>query len=246
VNGTRTQSTQSTQDWMNMTASDWINMTPSDWMSRTSSQWNKSLSDLINTAPADWLATMRTSMGTPAAPQERHRHPGTHGHHGKPDCGCHEHHHRDCGCHRCGPDPCQCLCCIGDVDFAVYSRVGEQRVIPIIVENERRREAQVTAELSGWTTRGGKAAPIETVGFEPKTFTLPACGSQKITLVVKVVGAGAGDATNENRAADVDDCLVATADLRLTGCDCRPLRIAVAILPRDCDPFEVSCGCTCC
>ena len=48
------------------------------------------------------------------------------------------------------------------------------------------------------------------------------------------------------KLGDVDDCLVAVADLRLVGCDHRPLRIAVAILPRDCDPFRVSCGCTCC
>jgi len=250
VNGTRSQNTA---DWMNMTASDWINMTPSDWMNRTSSQWNKSLNDLMNTKPADWLATMRTSMGAPptAPGTERHHQHGGRGHQQHHhDCGCHEHHHHDCGCHRCGPDPCQCLCCIGDVDFAIYSRVGEQRVLPIVIENERRRETQVTAELSAWTTRGGKAVPVETVGLEPKVFTLPACGVQKVTLVVKVNGdpaiAGAAEANQPNRATDVDDCLVATADLRLTGCDCRPLRIAVAILPRDCDPCEVSCGCSCC
>ena len=114
-----------------------------------------------------------------------------------------------------GPDPCQCLCCIGDVDFAIYSRVGEQRVLPIVIENERRRETQVTAELSPWTTRGGKVAPVETVGLEPKVFTLPACGVQKVTLVVKVIGdpaiAGAADANQNAR----------NRRGRLPGCDRR-------------------------
>lgn len=255
---------------MSMTPSDWMNMTPSDWMNRTSSGWwNKSVGDLMNAKPADWWTMMSgsgsvagtgPSTGTGATGSQSH-------HHHHHSCGgCHERHHHeghhhkgphhehDC-CRRCGSDPCQCQCCIGDVDFAVYSRVGEQRVIPIVVENERRREKQITLELSGWTTRSGKPAPVDTVLLEPKTFTLAACAEQKITLIVKI---RSDDAANpnpnpnqdqppeRNPLSDVDDCLVATADIRLIGCDHRPIRVAVAILPRDCDPYEVSCGCTCC
>jgi hypothetical protein len=229
--------TMSPSDWMNMAPSDWINMaTQPDWIS--SAWWNKSYSELMNTKPSEWLAMMYgagTAAGTGPSWKYRERRY-------RPS--------REC-CRRCGADPCQCACCIGDVDFAVYSRVGEQRVIPIIVENERRREKQVTVELSGWTTRGGKPAPIETVLLEPKTFTLAACAEQKITLVVRVreteATREAANQTPEQRVPpDVDNCVVATADLRLTGCDHRPIRIAVAILPRDCDPYQVSCGCTCC
>jgi hypothetical protein len=91
--------------------------------------------------------------------------------------------------------------------------------------------------------------------LEPKTFSLPPCGEQNVTLVVKITdteetGAAAeGDAddtSQRKQLPDVDDCLVATADLRLVGCDHRPLRIAVAIVSRDCDPYRVHCGCTCC
>jgi hypothetical protein len=44
---------------------------------------------------------------------------------------------------------------------------------------------------------------------------------------------------------DVDRCLVSYADLRIKGCDLRSVRIAVAILPRDCDAYVVDCACAC-
>jgi hypothetical protein len=178
-----------------------------------------------------------------------------------------KHHRHECG--RCGRDECECYCCIGDVDLVIYARAGEQRVIQIVLENERHRDKEVTLELSNWTTRSGKPAPVDTVFLEPKALTIPACGEQNVTLVVKIGGAlqtganpqqpgapnqpGTSDQPvpsdqpgAERRIPDVDECLTATADLRLVGCDHRPLRIAVAILPRDCDPYRVSCGCTCC
>ena len=96
---------------------------------------------------------------------------------------------------------------------------------------------------------------MDTVRLEPKTFSLAACAEQKITLIVKVRDDAASTNPNPNpnqdqppaqtSLPDVDDCLVATADIRLIGCDHRPIRVAVAVLPRDCDPYEVSCGCTC-
>ncbi|MDX1416664.1 MAG: hypothetical protein R3293_20860 [Candidatus Promineifilaceae bacterium] len=126
-----------------------------------------------------------------------------------------------------------------------------------MVENERHREKEITLEFSDWTTRGGKPAPVETVFLEPKTFTLPPCGQQDVTLAVKISrteeAGTADDAADEKKDTaqrkqipDVDDCLVVTADLRLVGCDHRPLRIALAIVPRDCDSYRVHCGCTCC
>jgi hypothetical protein len=140
------------------------------------------------------------------------------------------------------------------VDLAVYARAGEQRVIPIVVENERRREKQITLDLSNWTSKGGKESPVSTALLTPPTFTLAPCEEKEILLVVKIADAGQaggdqqqpGDNPDRSRLPDVDDCVVAVADLRLEGCDHRPLRIAVAILPRTCDPFRVECGCSCC
>jgi hypothetical protein len=179
---------------------------------------------------------------------------------------CHDyrrrsHHHPHDRCRRCGSDSCECYCCIGDVDLAVYAYSGEQRVIPIRVENERHREKQITLELSQWTTAGGRAGVVDTIRLEPQTFTLAPCGEQNVTLVVGIAEdqtggdqpggnvdtPGSTDNPDQPRQRrDVDQCLVVTADLRLVGCDHRPLRIAVAILPRGCDPHRVSCGCACC
>ena len=256
---------QTQTDWTNMSLSDWMDITPSEWMDRMRSGWDASYADLMNTSPSDWWARLyNAGMSQPAAfvgtPAERQRPYGAYERDPR-----HRHHHHHDPCPRCGHDPCECYCCIGDVDLAVYSHVGEQRVIQMVIENERHREAEITLEFSDWTTRSGKAAPVETVLLEPKSFTLASCGEQNVTLVVKIGAATdqtrTTDAEKEKAATeagalagtpdrtklpDVDDCLVATADLRLVGCDHRPLRIAVAILPRDCDPYRVHCGCTCC
>jgi hypothetical protein len=255
-------------DWLDMAPSDWMSMTPSEWMNRTFSRWNLSYADWTRMNPSDWLAMMytpgmRQSAWLPVREKEHRRH--------RPGCGCEDchdyrqkhHAHNHDRCRRCGSDSCECYCCIGDTDLAIYSYFGEQRVIPLVVENERHRETQISLELSPWTTRGGSPAPVETLLVEPQTFIVPACGEQKVTIGVRIrevkrgedqpgedLPAGA-DADREGieerrQLPDVDDCLVATADLRLVGCDHRPLRISVAILPRSCDPYRVSCGCNCC
>ena len=259
-------------EWMNMATSGWTGMPPSDWMNRAFPGLNRSYSDWMNMKPSDWWAMMsptgmRPGAWTPAGEGERYGRGAYHRH--GPDCECEDcrdysqapgRRHDQEGCRGCGSDSCDCYCCLGDVDLAVYALLGEQRVVPIVVENERHREAQISLELSAWTTSGGATAPVETLLLEPKTFTLPSCGEQKITLVVRVLDQGqggekatedsqagaAGDAVGQRQPGDVDTCRVATADLRLVGCDHRPLRLAVAILPRSCDPYRVSCGCACC
>ena len=163
-------------DWMNMTPSDWMKMGPSDWLDPTrSEQLYRQFSGWWERNYGYWMRPTKPSDWS--RPQR--------------DESC---------CRRCAPDSCDCFCCIGDVDFAVYARVGEQRVIPIIVENERRREKQITVEFSGWTTRGGKVAPVDTVLLEPKTFTLVPCGEQKVALVVNSTTT-ARAASNRMRAA---------------------------------------------
>jgi hypothetical protein len=145
----------------------------------------------------------------------------------------------------CEPDgDCHCQCCSGDVDLVVYARAGETRVIPISIVKPRRREKSITLELGEWRTRGGSPAPVETVDVEPKTLTLGPCAEKEASIVVRVK---APEGKGEGRQpVDLDECLTAIADLTVVGCDHRPLRIAVAILPRDCDPFRIRCGCGCC
>lgn len=44
---------------------------------------------------------------------------------------------------------------------------------------------------------------------------------------------------------DVDGCATAYADVRFEGC-ARPQRVAVVVLPAECDAVDVGCGCGCC
>jgi len=228
---------------------DWMNLTPSDWMDRYVPGWRQSsYADLLRARPSDWLGWVYPQYAGAARPWTRHPyHEGRRYDRVHPrGCRCRDCIERECECERCGPEPCECVCCIGDVDLVVYARVDEQRVIPIIVENPRRREKSVTVELSAWRTRGGGTAPIETVSVEPKTFTLAPCGERELVIVARVRPPEPPQPPRERETRDVDCCVVATADLTLVGCDHRPIRIAIAILPRDCDPYRICCACACC
>jgi hypothetical protein len=188
----------------------------------------------------------------------------------------------DCGCPTCAPDPCSCRCCVTDADLVIEARVGERRIVPVIIENKWRRARDVEVELSSFTTVSDAVqVAAEIVG--EATFTLAPCGHQEIVLVVNIGGQAVltpapsqptnptspNNPNNQSRAAgknaattdgpvatpapvgtrqlpDVDRCLVAYADLRIKGCDLRSVRVAVAILPRDCEAFTVDCGCSCC
>ena len=156
-------------------------------------------------------------------------------------------------CRRCRDDcTCHCTCCVCDSDVVVFTRLGERRVVPIVIENSRRRERQITLDLSGFATKGGSDAPVQVELLGPKTFELAGCSDREVTLLVDLSPGRGGSASRatkkdeEGDLPDVDDCLVAVGDLRVEGCDIRPVRIAVAVLPRDCDPFEIECGCGCC
>jgi hypothetical protein len=144
-------------------------------------------------------------------------------------------------CDRCGPDDCSCRCCVADSDLLVETRVGERRVVPITIENHLRREREIELELSSWTSVDGA-----TIGGQlttPTSFKLEPCGEERAILVIQITS---GTNNEGDRFVDVKGCQVAYADLRVKGCDIRPIRIAVAILPRSCDDYVVDCSCGCC
>ena len=169
-------------------------------------------------------------------------------------------------CGQCRSTPCHCDCCIYDADLVVYARYGERRVVPIRISNERTRIRHITLELSGFATSGGSPSPVTGAIVTPTEFDLDAYEREEVVVLVGVAGTtGTGivkdvteirDSLVEAEATesreydvelpDVDDCHVAYADLRVQGCDVRPIRLAVAVLPRDCDAHEVHCACGCC
>jgi len=166
-----------------------------------------------------------------------------------------------CGCPSCRSDPCACRCCIADCDLLIEARVGERRIIPVTIENHWRRERPIELELSSWT----KITDDVVVRGELLTeaaFTLAPCGEAHAVIGV-TVGVGERTTPSDSKSnanairdaqggdlqrllPDIDHCAVAYADLRIKGCDLRSIRIAVAVLPRDCDAYVVDCACGCC
>lgn len=161
---------------------------------------------------------------------------------------------RDCGC-GCGEGArdCHCECCVSDADVLVHARCGETRRIPITFENGTRRERQVTLNLDGFRTAGGRDLDWN-AQLSQQAFTLAPCGEHTVVAAVQVrcepFGRDGTDQPEPNtgagRTASVDRCEVAYARLRADGCLIRPAVLAIAVLPDDCDAYRRACGCGCC
>jgi hypothetical protein len=218
-------------------------------------QLNQTISSMIMGGLNQMLASGTAAAAAPERPprnQEREEHRQRRKHEGGCDC--------ECGgeCRECERDDCFCRCCIGDADLVIYARLFELRVIPITLVNQRRREKNIHLELSEFKTRGGETLGVKAILVPPVDFVLPPCGEEKIIIAVETfpagdnqAGTGISSARFQTSAAarelpDVDECRVLYADLRVEGCDIRPIRIALALLPRDCDEYEIDCGCSCC
>ena len=127
----------------------------------------------------------------------------------------------------------------------------------LIIENHWRRERDIELELSSWT-KNLQGVQVEAEILGQLAFTLAACGEAQVVLGVTIrqatseVGSDATANTAERAPEgrgdipDVDGCAVSYADLRIKGCDLRSIRIAVAVLPRECDAYIVDCHCGCC
>ena len=185
--------------------------------------WNRAWGGMVDA----WMQAVNTSWAPFSPPQQQMTW-------GKPA-------HR---CQDCQRNDCDCRCCVGDADLLVHARVGERRVVPLVIENDSHREKQVELELSDWTTHNGQQE-IKVSGqlLSPLAFTINACSEQKVVLMVQIMGT---EDTANKALLDVDSCQVYYADLRVKGCDIRPIRIALALLSRDCAPLTIECRCNCC
>jgi hypothetical protein len=177
----------------------------------------------------------------------------------------------ECGCS--GTD-CHCECCVCDADVLVHARCNEIRRIPVTFDNETRRERPVKLVLEQFVTAGGRPLGWDAKLSETE-FTLRPCGEHTVSILVQVrcdtfggekptgekptgekpggnqpTGAtvdrpSVSSATN-TRLGSVDRCEVAYATLRADGCLIRPIVVAVAVLPDDCDAYRRPCACGCC
>lgn len=154
----------------------------------------------------------------------------------EPGCGC------DCDCPE---EDCHCSCCIRDADTVEYGRCGEVRLIPITFANDSRRGRDVKLELGGFATASGRELGWETALSETQFRLLP-CGEKTVLLKVHIDCGKFGDNQDKERIATVDECKVAYATVRAEGCLVRPVIVAVAVLPNDCQAFRTGCQCGCC
>lgn len=214
-------------------------------------EWNETYYAPVREMWDNWVSSWSDMVAPTLTPERSSRRR----HHREHDC-CHERGHR------CERDDCQCRCCIHDADLVIQTYLGERRVVPLLIENSRRRERQISLELSQFTTSDQSSFTATGQIVAPTTFVLEACSEREVILVVQTTPSqpgftfeGGGDVPptgaadqqpNRREIPDVDECRVLYADLRVEGCDIRPIRIALVILPRDCDPFEIDCHCGCC
>lgn len=198
--------------------------------------------------------------GDPAhGSREQHRHDERHHghHHDGQECSCRDHRHGCC------PDACDC--CVPQADVVVRARAGELRVVPFRLHNPWRREREVTLDVGPWHVCGGDGVEVR-ARLEETSLVLGPCEDRVVRLLVTATGSGGHEGSEEKptparaaraaareeqaqqvtrRGGDVQACVSAYSDVRFEGC-ARPLRVAVVVLPVDCDPVEVGCDCGCC
>ena len=185
--------------------------------------------------------------------------------------GCHAHDHGAARPQRCGGgcgDPCRC--CVPDADVVIHARVGEVRVVPFHLRNAWRRERPVSLEVGPWHGCDGDGLTVRAL-LEEESIVLAPCEDRVVRLLVAVRpsstdgqndGADAGSTDGQNAGStygqnaghsanlgriggDVEGCATAYADVRFEGC-ARPQRVAVVVLPAECDAVDVGCDCGCC
>lgn len=190
-------------------------------------------------------------------------------HHGSEHHPGGKHHTDSCGC--CGDS---CDCCVPEADVVVKARAGEVRVVPFRLRNPWRREREVTIEVGPWHHCDGDRLDVR-ARLEETKLVLKPCEDRVVRLVVtaralagqddddvkqaqdapaketratrtaKTAETRPSDLPTEREVGDVDDCSSAYADVRFEGC-ARPQRVALVVLPADCDSVDVGCDCGCC
>lgn len=168
------------------------------------------------------------------------------------ECGCGGGCSGDCDCH--------CECCVCDADVLVHARCGEVRRIPVTFENDTRRERAVKLTLEKFVTAGGRDLGWG-AQLSEESFTLRGCDERTVIVSVQVrcepidrpgtqppgsTPGGPPPSAPDNRLGSVDRCEVGYATIRAEGCLVRPVVVAVAVLPDDCDSYRRPCSCGCC
>jgi hypothetical protein len=241
--------------------------------------WSDALAALPSLGAGSWDDAPPGRRGGRRRGKRRHGHDHDHGH---GDCGCggkrrgndghrhrHGHGHSACGCD-------SCHCCVTDADLVVVSRLGERRIVPLVLHNERRRERKVTVGVGEFRDcePGTDDVLVRAVARPGGELTLPPCSTTSVEILVASgpmprsagnddaasAGPAAADASllaaaehpgridtdgNQTGGDRLDRCVTQYANVTVDGC-ARPIRLAVVLLPNDCDAYDVRCDCGCC
>jgi hypothetical protein len=187
-----------------------------------------------------WLSawTNAAAVVTPTQPDPRSQH--KHGHeHGPEDGHDHGHQHDRCNCGS------GCGCSARDADLVLVARVGERRVVPLVLHNEWRRERPITIGVSAFRPCDPCAEEVEiAVSTQPGgEVVLPPC-SRTVVEVLVALPDKLRDVADNGEQRRLTRCTTVYGDISTDGC-ARPVRLAVVVLPPDCDAHEIDC-CGCC
>ena len=134
--------------------------------------------------------------------------------------------------------------CSGDDDLEIRAILEEDKIVLKPCEDRVVRlliSTRGAGDDGSSSTRDTKdandpAVPSETVDEAGKAAKpARAAGRKPVDVVVDT----------RRRTTDVETCVSAYADVRFEGC-ARPQRVAVVVLPAECDAVEVGCDCGCC
>ena len=136
--------------------------------------------------------------------------------------------------------------CDGD-DLVIRAFLEEQKVVLAPCEDRVVRLLISTRA----TSDDGSSSARTAVDVEGADATKDAAADAKTKSARAAAAAAAvrepvdGPVGTGGRMTDVDSCVSAYADVRFEGC-ARPQRVAVVVLPAECDAVDVGCDCGCC
>jgi hypothetical protein len=131
----------------------------------------------------------------------------------------------------CCPDEPRHCCGAGrfstTTDIKLEARAGEQRVITLLVENNRPSEATVAFKPGPWLDAQGRAVAIP-VEFSPASVTLKAGEAVSIKALVKVM-------------APAEAGMTYFTEFIMEGCSYRPITVGLRVQAEGCHDVFVQC-----
>jgi hypothetical protein len=119
----------------------------------------------------------------------------------------------------------------------VVLRPCEDRVVRLVVSTRGAKDDSSSSSRTDDVV--SKAEPKAATADAPAKLAKEAVAEAPAREAVDVVIAP------RSRTADVASCATAYADVRFEGC-ARPQRVAVVVLPAECDAVDAGCDCGCC